>query len=273
MLRSVDNLIGFSLGASDGEIGRVHSFLFDCGDWTIRYLVVDTGRWLPGRKVLIPSKMLDRADWQDRLFRVDLTKEQVRDSPQIDTEVPVSRQREVELHKHYGWVPYWGGSPNAKHRVWEPGPLHGLAVAPEHPSQAPMDQGTAILLEAPEEGPPNATDRVWEPESSLRSTRQVKGYHLHATDGQIGHVEDFIISDEDWVIRYLVVDTRSWLLGQSVLISPEWVKDIGWEEREVRVDVPKKTIEESPPYDPSAPVNREYEVRMYDYYGRPKYWA
>ena len=227
----------------------MYSFLFDCGDWTIRYLVVGTGRWRPGRKVLIPAQVLDRPQWQDRLFRVDLTKEQVRDSPQIDTEIPVSRQRELELHQHYGWAPYWG-------------PIHGLAVAPEHPpqTQAGRGQGMAILVEAPEE-------------SNLRSTRQVKGYHIHATDGQIGHVEDFIISDEDWVIRYLVVDTRYWLLGRSVLISPEWVREIGWEEREVRVAVPKKTIEQSPPYDPSAPVNREYEVRMYDYYGRPKYWA
>jgi hypothetical protein len=247
MLRSVDNLIGFSLGASDGEIGRVYSFLFDNGDWVIHYLVVDTGRWLPGRKVLIPTKVLDQPDWQDRVFRVDLTKEQVHDSPQIDAEAPVSRQREIELHKYYGWVPYWG-------------PARGLVVAPEHPPQAQTEQGTAILVETQEE-------------SNLRSTRQVKGYHIHATDGQIGHVEDFIMSDEDWVIRYLVVDTRHWLLGRSVLISPDWVQEIGWDRQEVRVDVPRKTVEESPPYDPGAPVNREYEVRMYDYYGRPKYWA
>ncbi len=128
MLRSVDNLIGFSLGASDGEIGRVHSFLFDYGDWAIHYLVVDTGRWLPGRKVLIPTKVLDQPDWQDRVFRVDLTKEQVRDSPQIDAEAPVSRQREIELHEHYGWVPYWG-------------PVHGLAVAPEHQPQHKQSRG------------------------------------------------------------------------------------------------------------------------------------
>jgi hypothetical protein len=110
-------------------------------------------------------------------------------------------------------------------------------------------------------------------QAMLRSVNNLVGFSLGATDGQIGHVADFIISDEDWVIRYLVVDIRNWLSGKSVLISPKWVRDIGWEEREVRVDVPKPTIEDNPPYDPSAPVNRDYEMRIYDYYGRPKYWA
>lgn len=249
MLRSVSNLVGFSLGAKDGEVGRVYSFLFDARSWAVRYFVVDTGRWWPGRKVLISPHAVDRPDWQDRVFHVNLTKEQVRNAPEIDVEKPVSRQRELELHRHYGWVPYWG-------------PVHGLAVAPEHHAEAQTEQGqgTAVLVETPGE-------------SSLRSSREVTGYRIHATDGQIGHLEDLIISDEDWVIRYLVVDTRNRLSGKSVLISPEWVRDIGWEEHEVWVDVPKQTIEDSPPYDPSAPVNREYEMRIYDYYGRPKYWA
>ncbi len=260
MLRSVNNLVGFSLGAKDGEIGRVYSFLFDARSWAVRYFVVDTGRWLPGRKVLISPNALDRPNWQDRVFPVNLSKEQVRDAPAIDVEKPIARQREIELHKHYGWVPYWG-------------PIHGLAVAPEHPAEGQAEEArvpkpdesglgarSAVLVETPEE-------------SSLRSSRAVTGYRIHATDGQIGHVGDFILSDEDWIIRYLVVDTRNWLSGKSVLISPEWVRDIGWEEHEVWVDVPRQTIEDSPPYDPSAPVNREYEIRIYDYYGRPKYWA
>jgi hypothetical protein len=203
----------------------VRSFLFDCRDWTVRYLVVDTGRRLRGRQVLVPPKVVDVPDWQDRLFHVDLTRQQARDSPQIDPDIPVSRQREIELHKHYGWVPHWGGSPNMMHRVWEPGP--------------------GVLVETPQE-------------SSLRSTREVRGYHIHATDGQFGHVDDFILGDEDWIIRYLAVDTRDWLVGQRAPITPEWVKDIDRGQRTVWVDVPKKTIEDSPPY---------------DYYGRPKYWT
>ncbi len=249
MLRSLNNLVGISLDAKGDEVGKVYSFLFDARTWAIRYLIVDTGRWWPGRKVLISPNAVERPAWQDRVFHVHLSREQVRHAPEIDVEKPVARQRELELHRHYGWVPYWG-------------PVHGLAVAPEHHAEAhaQQGQGTAVLVETPGE-------------SHLRSSREVTGYHIHATDGQIGHVEDFIISDEDWMIRYLVVDTRNWLSGKSVLISPEWVRDIGWEEREVWVDVPKQTIEDSPPYDPSAPVNRDYEMQLYDYYGRPKYWA
>ena len=244
MLRSVISLRGFSIGAKDGEIGKVHTFLFDDLSWAIRYLVVDTGGWLRGRKVLIAATALGRPDWHTQSFPVELTKQQVRDSPDIDENEPISRQREAELHRYYNWVPYWGTG-------------YGAAVFTVPPGQEEQE----------------SSEEVAGGTSNLRSTREVIGYRIHATDGQIGHVEDFIISDEDWVIRYLVVDTRHWLPGRSVLVSSEWVRNISWEGREVWVDVPKQMIEDSPPYDPSAPVNREYEVQMYDFYGRPKYWT
>jgi len=245
MLRSVTGLEGFAIGARDGEMGKVHSLLFDDRSWVIRYLVADTGSWLPGRKVLIAATALRRPDWKARTFPVDLTKEQVRNSPDIDTDKPVSRRREEDLHRHCNWVPYWG----ATHEV--------PTVSAGH---VEADRG-GVAVETAETG------------THLRSTREVKGYRIHATDDLIGRVADFIVSDEDWVIRYLVVSTGRWLLGRSVLISPEWVRDIDWEKREVWVDVSRQTIEDSPPYDPSAPVNREYEAQMYDYYGRPKYWT
>jgi len=243
VLRSTKSLGGFSIGAKDGEVGKVHSFLFDDRNWAIRYLVVDTGGWLPGRRVLIAARAIDRPDWHARVFPTALTRQQVRDSPEIDMNRPVSRQREAELHRHYNWIPYWGTG-------------YGAAVF----TVPPVQDGESP--EATAKGSPN-----------LRSTRDVVGYRVHATDGQIGHIEDFIVSDEDWVIRYLVVDTYNWLGGQRVLVSPEWVTEMNWQERQVWVDVSRQRIEDCPPYDPSAPVNRRYEVQMYDYYGRPKYWA
>lgn len=244
MLRSIKSLTGFSAGARDGEIGRVNSFLFDDRRWAIRYLVVDTGGWLSGRRVLIAAGALDRPDWHTRLFRTNLTMQQVRGSPDIDATKPVQRGHETELHEYYNWVPYWQTG-------------YGAAVLaiPSAPQQPKIREDTTGAS------------------PTIRSTREVAGYRIHATDGPIGHVEDFIISDEDWVIRYIVVDTGSWLSGRSVLVSPEWVERISWERREVWVDVSRKTVEDCPPYDPSAPVNREYEVQMYDYYGRPKYWS
>lgn len=244
MLRSIQNLSGAAISARDGEIGKVHSFFFDDQSWVIRYLVVDTGRWLPGRKVLIAPTALGRPDWQGRIFPVNLTKEQVRNSPDIDTDRPVSRQREAELHKYYDWAPYWGIG-------------YGLDLPPGQHVEA--DRG-AVAVESAQGN------------THLRSTKEVRGYRIHATDGEIGHVEDFIVGDEEWVIRYLVVDTGHWLSGRKVLISSEWVRDIGWDEREVWVDVAREAIENSPPYNETDPVNRKYETQMYDYYGRPKYW-
>jgi hypothetical protein len=108
VLRSIISLRGFSIGARDGEIGKVQSFLFDDRTWAIRYLVVDTGGHLPGRKVLIAATALGRPDWHTRSFPIELTKQQVRDSPDIDTNLPISRQREAQLHRYYNWAPYWG---------------------------------------------------------------------------------------------------------------------------------------------------------------------
>lgn len=244
MLRSTQNLLGVAIHALDGEIGRVYSFLFDDEKWTVRYLVVDTGRWLPGRKVLIDPTALGHPDWPGRIFPVNLTKDQIRHSPDIDTDRPVSRQREEELRKYYDWAPYWGVG-------------YGLELPPGQYVEA--DRGTV------------AVENV-RGDTHLRSTREVSGYRIHATDGEIGHVEDFIVTDDGWIIRYLVVDTGYWLRGRSVLIAPDWVRDINWDKREVWVDVARSAIEESPPYNESDPVNREYETQMYDFYGRPKYW-
>ncbi|MGQ9572218.1 MAG: PRC-barrel domain-containing protein [Dehalococcoidia bacterium] len=121
--------------------------------------------------------------------------------------------------------------------------------------------------------PPETARRIEEEEARrresedphLRSVKEVTGYHIQATDGEIGHVEDFILDDEDWVIRYMVVDTRNWLPGKKVLVAPGWVENIDWSESKVAVGLSREEIKDSPEYDPSAPVNREYEVRLYDY--------
>jgi hypothetical protein len=109
-------------------------------------------------------------------------------------------------------------------------------------------------------------------DSHLRSVQEVAGYHIQATDGEIGHVEDFILDDETWMLRYVVVDTRNWLPGRKVIVPPSWVESVDWANRKVSVDFTREEVRTSPEYDPAAPVNREYEVRLYDFYGRPKYW-
>lgn len=246
MLRSMKELRGYKIQTTDDEIGKAHEFYFDDQFWLIRYLVVDTGNWLPGRLVLISPHSLAKPDWAAKIFPVNLSKEQVESSPEIDIAKPVSRQHEVELAKYYNWPPYWSG---AEARV-----AGAFAVPPKAEEQQKEEKG----------------------DPHLRSSREVIGYSIEASDGEIGHVEDFIVDDESWIIRYMIVDTRKWLHwlpgGKKVLIAPAWIKRTDWSESKVRVDLSKEQIKNSPQFDSSAPVNREYEILLHDYYGRPKYW-
>ncbi|HBG25516.1 MAG: hypothetical protein A2Y10_05320 [Planctomycetes bacterium GWF2_41_51] len=245
MLISAKYLTNYKIESKDGNIGQVHSFLFDDEKWIIRYLVVDIGNWLTGRKVLIVPSALGKPEGQDRVFPVELSREEISKSPDISTDQPISRQQEHELHKYYNWAAYWGG------------PL-GLAATPIGPVPIPKETQTPVGIAE---------------ENHLRSTKEVIGYTLHASDGKIGRVDDFIIHQENWIIRYMVVDTTHWIAGKKVLIPPDWIKEISWSHAEVSVDVSKETVKKSPEFNPAAPVNREYEIRLYDYYGRPKYWS
>ena len=243
MLRSIKEINGYKISATDGNIGKVHDFFFDDEIWAIRYFVVDLGTWIPGRKVLLIPSVFGEAEWKTLTIPVRLTKDQIRQSPDMRTDIPVSRQEEIKLHEHYTWVPYWAAPP--------PG------VAP--PVELLQDEK-------------DAEKELQHADPHLRSVREVTGYHIQASDGEIGHVEEFIVDDTDWFIRYMVIDTRNWLPGRKVLVSPGWIDQISWRESKVFVDLPKEMIKKSPEYDPSAPINREYEERLYDFYGRPKYW-
>jgi hypothetical protein len=245
VLRSVKSLIGYKIEATDDVIGKVDNFLFHDSSWIIRYVVVDTGGWHPGRKVLVSAASVRQPVAEARLLRVGLTKDQVKNSPDINMDKPISRQAEIELHEHYDWKPYWIG---------------GGITAPAIDASSEQKRRAAVA----------AREKV---DTSLRGAQEVIGYHIHALDGNIGHVEDFVLEDRNWIIRYLVIDTRNWLPGRSVLIAPQWIEKISWSDSKVWIDLLRDQVKDSPSYDPSAPVNQEYETRLYDFYGRPKYWA
>lgn len=249
MLRSLKAIHGYTVRAKDGDMGKVHDFYFHDDTWVIRYLVVDTGHWLPGHKVLVTTGALGKPDWAALTFPVALTREQVERSPELDTDKPVSRQHEVDLHNHYGWPYYW----------ISPGPGPWPPFVPLAPVPAAAKPSEAATKE--------------KADPHLRSMRQVIGYHIHASDGELGHVEDFIAEDELWVIRYLVVATGKWLPGKRVLISAQWLGEISYLEREVTGALSREKVRSCPAFNPHAPVNREYEERFYDYYGQPRYWA
>ena len=250
MKRSVSHLVGGTVRAKDGDLGRVEEFYFDDHKWIIRYMVVDTRRWLQGRQVLISTAASKRPIWKSRVFPVNLTKKQVRNSPSIDTDKPVSRQHEAELHDYYNWPVYWGAGLDPYAGVGYPVPTHFLPLATR-------ERKTSFEKPA---------------DPNLRSTRQVTGYYIQATDGEIGHVQDFIVDDETWAIRYVVVNTQNWLPGKKVLVFPAWISRVSWDKSKVLVDLSRESVKNSPAFDPSKPVSRGYEERLFDYYGRSKYW-
>lgn len=251
MLRSLKEIQGYKIQAVDGEIGKVDEFYFDDQTWTVRYMVVDTGPWILGRKVLISPIALLEPEWASRKIAVTLTREEVKESPDIKIDQPVSLQDEIVLRKYYEWPNYW----------INPSSMPTPAMLPSYyPPEAPMMEERAVVIHG-QGGDPH-----------LRRTREVTGYHIDARDGGIGHVADFIVDDQAWVIRYIVVDTHNWLPGREVLLSPTWIETIREDKSSVAIDLKKKTIENSPEYDPESPVNRDYEEVLYDYYGRPRYW-
>lgn len=252
MLKSLKHLQGYKINATDGEIGQVHDFLFDDQHWTVRYFVIDTGNWLPGRKVILAPEAFGQPEWRMQNIPVNLTRKQVEESPDISTDEPVSRQKEIDVNKYFGWAAYWSN----------------VGVAGTSAAGVPPE-----ALRVTEKEARNALARDSDGDPHLRSLREVTDYHVSASDGTIGHIEDLIVDDQSWVTRYLVIDTRNILPGKKVLVSPDWVTKIDWAGREVHFDVTKEAIKNSPKFDPSLPINREYEVVLYDYYGRPQYWS
>lgn len=220
-------MYGNKLGASDGEIGHVKDFYFDDQNWVIRYVIADTGSWLPGRLVLISPHAFGNFQQNGDCLLVNLTRQQIENSPSIDSHKPVSRQYEEEYFSYYGWPPYWYGS-----GMWGTG---GFPVAPP-PELEPITQTSSG-------DHPDAGD-----DTRLRSAQEINGYHIQTTDGAIGHVTDLIIDDKSWAIRHVVVKTGHWFSGKEIVISPEQIDSISYSESSVSVKLTKETILEKPEY-------------------------
>jgi uncharacterized protein YrrD len=246
MLNKTKTLEGYKWDSLDGEIGKVKEFYFDDHYWAIRYLIADTGNWLTGRQVLISPYALVTVRKEEQHIAIDLTQKQIEDSPSLSTDKPVSRQFEETYYGYYGWPMYWGGS-----YMWGTYPY----IMRDREKWSKSGQGK----------------KVWD--SHLRSSHEVSGYHIQAADGEIGHVEDFIIDDETWAIRYLIIDTRNWWPGKKILISPQWIERVSWSESKVFVNLSTETIKLSPEYTEESLITRDYETRLHQHYNRPGYWA
>jgi hypothetical protein len=246
MLRRMKDLKGFAIGAKDGDIGVASDFIFDDKNWTVRYVVVDTNPWLPGGKVLISPIITGQADWDNKKLPVLLTREQVKNSPDIRMDEELSAQDEIKYYDHYGWPYYWVGSD-----MWGP------VTVPQDLLDKEVDRKIALTRQANQ--------------SHLRSMNEVKGYSIQATDGDIGRVDDFIIDDEPWVIRYAVVDTGNWWAGKKVVVAPTWVSHVDWKNSNLYVNLSRETIKTAPEFEPDK-IDREYEEQLYKHYGEESYW-
>jgi len=246
MLIQANELSGYKLQAVDGEIGHVKEFYFEDNSWVIRYLVAETGNWLADRGVLISPYALDAPKQTEKILPVLLNKKQIEGSPSLDTDRPVSAQWESHYYPYYDWPGYWSGP-----SVW---------ANSQYPS--------AVKGGWTESGHRKGTE-----DPHLRSTKTVTGYAIEATDGSIGHVTDFVIDDQTWAIRYLVVATNNWWPGKKVLVSVGWIKNISWDESEVRVGLTREAIKLAPAYEESELLTRDYEERLHGHYNRLGYWV
>ena len=253
MLRLAKDLNGFTLEALDGQIGTVKEFYFDDKSWTIRYLIANTGDWMTGRSVLISPYALGEIFTMEKLIRVELTKAQIEHSPLIENDRPVSRQYELAYYPYYGFPSYWGGS-----SLW------GNAAYPQM-IELPMSMSGGQIAGIRQED---------NDDPHLRSTKDMGGHAIHALDGEVGHVEDFVIDDENWAIRYLIVGTRNWWPGKKVLmlIATRSVDRISWEDSSVHLRLKRETIQKSPEYSECLLITRDYEAKLHRHYDLEEYW-
>jgi uncharacterized protein YrrD len=247
MLRSLFDHKGFSIQATDGEIGKVDDFFFDDEHWVVRYLVVDTGGWLTGRKVLVSPRSVKEVDFRTKKVLVDVTRERVEGSPAIAAAEPVSRQYEERYFAYYGWPYYWMGP-----YAWGPYPYPSPTVL--NPEVPPV---------------PEASGGQRHGDPHLRSAHEVKGYEVRARDDEsAGHVDDFLLDPGNWGIHYLVVDTGPLWFGHKILVAPDWTSNISWPENRVYVDMTAQQVKDAPAFESVDTIDDAYEARLRGYHGR-----
>lgn len=253
MLHRMDKLIGLRIVASDGEVGSLHDLYFDNRRWAVRYLVVESGNWLEARKLLISPLAIESIDWDGGAVGVRLTRQQVRGSPDIDTQRPLSRHHEISYFNYYGYPDYMSGP-----LLW------GLTPFPVIPDDASLPLTTQAIADEAAAHQPY--------ESHLCSAADACGWQLQASDRSIGHVEDFILESGSWALRYLIVETSNWWNGRHVVVPVQWISRLDQDDSRVHVEVLSDDIRAAPEYDPAIELSRDYEIQLFGHYRRPGYW-
>ena len=261
MLRSMRDLENYSIRANDGDIGRVKDFYADDGTWVIRHLIVDTSVWMGNRKVLISPRCMGRPDWGGRILPVKITKERVRNSPDIDIDKPVSRQHERGYLGHYDYPYYWSGAGILDESAY---PYAVLKGGGDVNSDGPYGNGHERAQSGSREDQQGGLH--------LRSCKEIIGFHIHASDGDIGHVHDVLVDERAWTIPYIVVNTNNWFGGHRVLIVPHRIRDVSSTKHMVSVDLTRQQLKDAPLYNAEEAFCRQEEESICRHYGRNGHW-
>lgn len=260
----MQELRGCTIHATDGLIGHVTDCYFDDQHWVLRYLIVETGSWLASRKVLISPYSIGRSRWTDGTLAVAITREQVRHSPEIDTDQPVSRQQELRYLQHYGYPYYWLGA-----GFWGSAAFPGAMLTGVGYEGSGAQYLAAQAQAVPEEAAAHSTAG----DPHLRSGNALLRYHIEASDGGLGQVKDLLFEPDNWAIRYLIVETSNWWHGHQVLLPPQWIAELSWPDAVITVTVRREDVRNAPVYDASTPLSREQEMSFFAHHGRASYWA
>lgn len=228
MLRKVEDIYGYSVRALDGDIGQVHDLYLD-DHWFIRYLGVDTGSWLSHRLLIISMQAVGSPMWQEEVLPVRLSQKQIASSPEIDPSQPLSQQQFFELHEYYSWPTQ--GIDRSLRGV----PPSANDLFPPSPPLAPAGAGEEA----------NATSdavRTQVEHMRLRSSREMLGYQVMSKEEQIGLVEDLLLSEDDWLIQYILLDTHGWAPDRKVLIPSRSIEGINWSAMKIYADISRQYL-------------------------------
>jgi hypothetical protein len=263
MLRSTQQLQGFAIGAVDGPIGEIKDFYVDDQHWVIRYFVVETGPWFAHHRVLVSPISVHDPDWQARLLPVSINQNQVMNSPGVDEARPVSRQFEQSFLSYYGYPEYWSGL-----GLW------GQSLYPYSLRLKNKGQLAPGLLGQPDVGDLQqaAQQRHRQDDPHLRSCHELVGYHLHACDGEVGTIAEFLVEEHTWAVRYFVIKTGHAWAQHHVLMASGWITQVHWPAHTVHVDLPKAMIQSAPGFVSVDKLSRDLEEKLHLHYQSTGYW-
>jgi len=261
MLRSVKDLEGYAIYATDGDVGFAKDFHFDDEAWVIRYLVVETSDWMASRRVLISAAALGRPNDVEQEIPVAITRQQVENSPDLDTQGPLTRQQEMFLLTHYGYLPYWQDTS-----------LHGDDTHPE--VAMPEFSSTPSVIAPRLDEPPSLEELLPRANEGphVRAFNDVIGTHVETGDGGIGTLRGLLVDESTWAVRYLVVDGGDGRPDRDVVIAPQWIDRAEWPDRLVASGLTRDAVRAAPPFDPATDLDRHAEEALWTHYGRAGYW-